>query len=85
MEEEKNNTNVKTQKPEIPFEVAVEDTKDAIIQIINTCGLPACVITEILTNATTQISNVSRNITNQKRTEYNEQLTKWKNNSNDNN
>ena len=76
---EKNTKNEELQKPVIPFEVVVEDTESAIIAIINQSNLPTCIISNILSNLSAQYSMITKNIVNQKRAEYNKQLTEYEN------
>ena len=71
---------MKKKKPDIPFEIIMDDTEDAINQIINTSGLPACLIVNMLASLYAQYTLIAKDIVNQKRNEYNQQLQEWENN-----
>lgn len=64
-------------KPEIPFEVALEDTKEVLIKVINASNLPICIVVNMLSDITSQYNVIAKEITNKKRAEYKEQLFKW--------
>lgn len=67
-------------KPDIPFEIIIEDTEDAINQILDTSNLPACLIVNMLASLYAKYTLVATDIANQKRNEYNQQLQEWENN-----
>ena len=76
---EKNTKNKELQEPVVPFEVVVEDTENAIIAIINQSNLPTCIVSNILSNLSSQYSMITKNIANQKRAENNKQLMEYEN------
>lgn len=71
------------EKPIIPYEVALEDAKDAIIKILNASGLPVCIITNMLSDITSQYNVIAKEITYKKREEYNQKLIEWQNSQKD--
>lgn len=69
----------KIEKPNVPYEVLIEDTKEAITRIINVSELPVCFVALILSELSTKYDNASKEITRKLRDNYNKQLDEWKN------
>ena len=84
MSQNKTNNTKEINKPDIPFEVVLEDTESAIMAIINQSNLPTCIISNMLSNIAAQYNIISKKIANQKRDEYNRQLINYNNAMNEN-